>query len=228
MDGLSLTAIKAERVSDTVYQLLRNHIIAQTLKPGQQLKPEELAKSLGVSRTPIHDALVRLVSEGLVEMIPRKGTYVTEITARDIAETLDVRRALELLACETAVEHVTPEDVAEMRRLTYEMGEIVGRASDSTEAALEHETKNLEFHEKLVALSQNHRLLEIHRNLKVHVKIARTRAHSSGWKTRLSLERQEHEAIADALEARDVERLKKAVDQHLRRSKESLVKDLGH
>ena len=227
MGGPQFPEIKAERVSDTVYRLLRNHIIAQSLKPGEQLKPEELAKSLGVSRTPIHNALVRLVTEGLVEMIPRKGTYVTEITARDIAETLDVRRALEVLACETAVEHVTPADLAEMRRLTQEMAGLVAHASDDTEAALEHETKNLEFHEKLVTLSQNRRLVELHGNLKIHVKIARTRVRAAGWKARLALERQEHEAIVDALEARDVERLKAAVDQHLRRSKDSLVHDVG-
>lgn len=226
MELPELTVIKAERVTDQVYQLLRTKILNQEFAPGQKLSAEELASRLGVSRTPVHDAFVLLATEGLVEIIPRRGTFVTDLTVDDIAETMDVRRALELLACETAVQNVTDADLRKLRALLAEMKAAVDATASPAEVALAHNEKNLQFHEEFVRLSGNRRLIETYRSLNAHLKIARTRAKAKNWKERLPREQREHDEIVRALEARDVEALKAAVDHHLRRAKQSLIADL--
>ena len=134
MESDSLTAIRTERVTDTVYQMLRERIVEQRFAPGSKINVEEIAKQLDVSRTPVHEALTILANDGLVEVRPRRGTFVTEFTSRDYEESLDIRRALEVLACETVVVHATEEDIADLRRLVEQMASSVVDASDSAEA----------------------------------------------------------------------------------------------
>ena len=89
----SLQAIRAERVTDTVYQVLRERIVEQQFPPGSKIQVDEIARQLDVSRTPVHEALAILAADGLVEVRPRRGTYVTEFTLNDYAETLDITPA---------------------------------------------------------------------------------------------------------------------------------------
>lgn len=215
--------IKRERVSDTVYHMLRTLIINKTFSPGEKLNVDELAQRMGVSRTPVHEGLSRLAEDGLVEIVPRKGTFVTELTTADLSETLDLRRALELLAAETAVDHVTAEDIAQMRAIVGELAESMKSEDDVPE----HFQKNLTLHERLVELSMNRKLIDWYRNLDAHIRMARAHcAASSGWKERIPQEYEEHMAIIDALERKDVAALKEALNTHLQRAKRSLLADL--
>ncbi|HEX7022904.1 MAG TPA: GntR family transcriptional regulator [Trueperaceae bacterium] len=227
MDLSELPTIKAERVTDTVYQLLKENIIDQKLPAGYKINPDELAGRLGVSRTPVHEALVLLATDGLVEILPRKGTFVTEFTLEDIAETLDVRRALELLACETVVETATTDDLTVLRELIARMEASAQEATTVREAARLHDARNLEFHQRLVTLSRNRHLIATYENLRSHLRIARAHVDASAWRERLPEEKKEHERILAALEARDLAELKDALDSHLRRSKTSLLADLA-
>lgn len=226
MESDSLTAIRTERVTDTVYQMLRERIVEQRFAPGSKINVEEIAKQLDVSRTPVHEALTILANDGLVEVRPRRGTFVTEFTSRDYEESLDIRRALEVLACETVVVHATEEDIADLRRLVEQMASSVVDASDSAEAARTHDAMNLEFHSRFVKLSLNRRLIAIYGDLRAHIKIARAHVDATGWQSRVPVETQEHLNIIDALERRDVAALKSALDIHLRRSTASLIEDV--
>src|SRR5690606_8399820 len=150
----SLQAIRAERVTDTVYQVLRERIVEQQFPPGSKIQVDEIARQLDVSRTPVHEALAILAADGLVEVRPRRGTYVTEFTLNDYAETLDIRRALELLACETACANAAPSDIADLEKLIDEVAATVSDPSDRSEAARVHDAKNMELHLRLVGLSK--------------------------------------------------------------------------
>src|SRR5690606_24433716 len=108
-----------------------------------------------------------------VEVRPRRGTFVTEFTIDDYAETLAIRRALEVLACETACEHASEDDVAELERLIDDVAETVRGSADRVEAARIHDAKNLDFHLRLVRLSNNRRLIALYGDLRAHLKIAR-------------------------------------------------------
>ncbi|MBX3142288.1 MAG: GntR family transcriptional regulator [Trueperaceae bacterium] len=222
----SLTAIRTERVTDTVYQVLRERIVEQQFAPGSKINVDEIAKQLDVSRTPVHEALTILANDGLVEVKPRRGTFVTSFTARDFVETLDIRRALELLACETAVENATDAEIADLRRLVEQMEAAVKQAQTPTEAARVHDAINLEFHNRLVRLSGNRRLIGTYGDLRAHIKIARAHVDAVGWQDRVPIETQEHLKIIDALSSRDVAALKTALDNHLRRSVNSLIEDV--
>lgn len=226
MESSNLTAIKTERVTDTVYQMLRDRIVEQRFPPGSKIHVDEIAKQLDVSRTPVHEALTILASDGLVEVRPRRGTFVTEFTAQDYSESLDIRRALEVLACETVVVHATDDDIADLRLLVKQMESSVVDALDSAEAARNHDAINLEFHSRLVKLSRNRRLIATYGDLRAHIKIARAHVDATGWQARVPVETQEHLNIIDALTRRDVTDLKSALDTHLRRSTTSLIEDV--
>lgn len=226
IDASGLTAIKTERVTDTVYQVLREGIVNATFAPGSKLNVDEIAKRLQVSRTPVHEALAVLATDGLVEVQPRRGTFVAEFTPEDYVETLDIRRALELLACEPACERATDADIAELRALMHEMERSVTDAANPDEAAKAHDAQNLEFHRRLVALSGNRRLIAMYDDLGAHVRIARAHLDATDWLARVPQESAEHAAILTAFEARDAAAMQRALDAHLRRSTDSLLEDV--
>ena len=100
---------------DVVFNTLRQAILRGELKPGERLMEIQLANKLGVSRTPIREAIRKLELEGLVLMIPRKGAEVAEITEKNMLDVLEVRRALEELAVKLACERITEEEIQELK-----------------------------------------------------------------------------------------------------------------
>src|SRR5680860_455301 len=185
MDSASLSAIRTELVTDTVYQMLRERIVDQRFQPGSKINVDEIAKQLDVSRTPVHEALTMLATDGLVEVKPRRGTFVTEFTWKDYAETLDIRRALEVLACETVCLYATGDDITDLEKLVDNMAASVGEANDAAEAARIHDAINLEFHLRLVSLSRNRRLIAMYSDLRAHLKIARAHVDATEWQSRV-------------------------------------------
>ncbi len=222
-----LAAIKTERVTDTVYQVLRESIVNRTFTPGSKLNVDEIARRLQVSRTPVHEALAVLATDGLVEVQPRRGTFVAEFTLDDYAETLEVRRGLEVLACEGACRRVTAADLDALRRLMDELERSLAHRGDAATAAATHDAKNSAFHQRLVQLSGNRRLITMYDDLRVHLRIARAHLNATTWLARVPIEAAEHLAIVDALAARDVDAMQRALDAHLRRSAASLIEDVS-
>jgi DNA-binding GntR family transcriptional regulator len=213
--------INQAKISDQVYEYLRGAIMTGRFAPGERLDLEELVEQLRVSKMPIKEAVGRLASEGLLDIQSRRGTYVSRVDARDLAETFDVRRALELLAGELAVEHITPEAIARMNELIIKMEKSA--AARDVHAHLEG---NFEFHELIVKLSHNRRLVEIYRQLRASIHIAGVHFRSENWLARVEQEQREHRAIVRALEKRDPETVVRAISNHLKRAKGSLVADV--
>ena len=102
---------------DVVFNTLRQAILRGELKPGERLMEIQLANKLGVSRTPIREALRKLELEGLVNMVPRKGAEVADITEKSLRDVLEVRKALEELSVQLACEKITEEEIEELKRV---------------------------------------------------------------------------------------------------------------
>lgn len=146
---------------DVVFQTLRQAILHGELKPGERLMEIHLAERLGVSRTPIREAIRKLELEGLVEMIPRRGAVVASITEKDLKDVLEVRRTLELLACEVACERITPELLEELKGAKEEFGSL-----KETEDVNRLAAADVRFHEIIYMATGNDRLISILNNLR--------------------------------------------------------------
>ena len=139
---------------DVVFNTLRRAILRGELKPGERLMEIQLANKLGVSRTPIREAIRKLELEGLVLMIPRKGAEVAEITRKNMMDVLEVRKALEELAAELACERIGKEQIAEMRVAAKEFERTL-KTGDVTQIAEADE----KFHDILYIATNNQRLI---------------------------------------------------------------------
>jgi len=217
-----LPRLSRSRASDSVFDILRENIVGRGFRPGDRLDVRALADQLGVSATPVKDAINRLAAEGLVEIRPRSGTFVAELAPDAVAETFEIRRALECLAAERVVTQLTPDLLARFQDVVDAMDRPVSTERDRTE----HERKNVELHTLLVEASGNRRLTELYRSLNAHLTIARIHSTRRPDDDRLEQERREHRAILEALATRDAAALVSALDRHIRRAGIALVGDL--
>jgi GntR family transcriptional regulator, rspAB operon transcriptional repressor len=217
-----LRPLSRRRASDAVYEALRNAILSRMFEPGQRLNVHELARQLDVSLTPVKDALARLAAEELVEIRPRSGTFVTAISAEDVAHTFEIRAALESLAAESVVARASDDDIAQIRSLFEAMSVVDGDELEWTE----HERRNREFHSWIVRCSGNRKLISMYESLHAHIQIARIHRGETDWRQRLNVEHEEHAAIVRAIEHRNAQAAVRAVRRHLARAADSLVRDL--
>ena len=213
--------INATRISDQVYQYLRKEIIEGRLEPGQRISPDEFADNLKISKMPIKEAIERLVGDGLLEVQARRGTFVTRLDPVDLAETFEVRCALEVLAGNLAVRHITKADIEHLRALIAAME----KSTAKTDVRL-HLEQNAEFHELIVKRSGNRKLFETWRRLRTPIHVAGIHSRTDDWIDRIAREQREHRAIVRALEQRDAAAVEQAFTNHIMRASGSLVEDV--
>ena len=146
---------------DVVFNTLRKAIITGEFAPGERLMEISLAERLGVSRTPVREAIRKLELEGLVVMIPRRGAEVARITEAGLKEVLEVRCALEELAVELACQRSTKESLAQLKEAHQRFVDAV-KTGDTLEITNQDEA----FHECIFAMSNNKRLVQVVHNLK--------------------------------------------------------------
>jgi DNA-binding GntR family transcriptional regulator len=218
----TLPKLDRTRASDSVFEVLRDSILTRVFRPGARLDVKAVANQLGVSPTPVKDAITRLAAEGLIDVRPRSGTFVAEISPQAVAETFEIRRALECLAAETLVPRITPELIARFEKLI----DALELPVDDDDSRRLHDENNVEFHLLLVEASGNQRLLELYHSLNAHLTIARIHLRRRPDAGRLDQERREHRAIVDALAARNAKRLVEALGQHIKRAGVALVEDV--
>ena len=201
---MSVSAPPRTNLNDRVYETLKARLVRRELGPGEKVSLHELASSLGVSRSPVHHALTRLVAEGLLTVKSRRGYYVTALTEATIAEGYDVRLALELQAAERAVGHVAQDGLARFRDL-----------HEQTVAAVSHadwDTANAAFHEHQVDLAGNALLSRFYRELSVNLMMQVIRGGKLEGGSYLA---SEHEAIVEAYEAGDLVAAQEAIRAHI-------------
>ena len=146
---------------DVVFNTLRRAILKGDLKPGERLMEIALAEKLGVSRTPIREAIRKLELEGLVVMAPRKGAKVASITERDLNDVLEVRKGMEELAIRLACERITPEELDELDKVEQRFLSLTENG-DLTELA----EMDVAFHDIIYNATNNNRLVQLLSNLR--------------------------------------------------------------
>ncbi|MFS8534321.1 MAG: GntR family transcriptional regulator [Limnochordales bacterium] len=202
---------------ELVFEAIREAIISGHLKPGERLMEIQLAEELGVSRTPVREAIRKLEQEGLVVMVPRKGAYVADISMKDIAEVFEIRGALEGLAAELAAERATEEELERLERLLVAIGECIER--QDVDGMIEKDT---EFHDLLFSASHNERLVQILSLLREQIQRFRSRTLARVERMKVALE--EHKAIVEALGRRDSELARSLAEAHIESARSSLMK----
>lgn len=198
------TLLPRANLNEQVYETLKQRILGRTAGPGEKLSLHEIASELGVSRSPVHHALTRLVSEGLLTVKARRGYYVTPVTATALTDGYDVRVALELHAAERTVGRLTSEQLARFRELL-----------EATVAAISHEewdTANQAFHEYQVDLAGNAMLSTFYRDLSVNLMMQVIRGGRLEGGQYLAVE---HSRIVDSFEAGDIEAARNAIRAHV-------------
>ena len=147
---------------DVVFNTLRQAILRGELKPGERLMEVQLANKLGVSRTPIREAIRKLELEGLVLMIPRKGAEVADITEKSLMDVLEVRKALEELAVQLCCDKITGKEIEELHRAADDFRRILKTSDDVTEIA----EADVRFHDIIYLATGNQKLIQILNNLR--------------------------------------------------------------
>jgi DNA-binding GntR family transcriptional regulator len=202
---------------DVVFETLRDAIIQGKLKPGERLMEIQLAEEMGVSRTPVREAMRKLELEGLIVMVPRKGAYVAGISVKDIVDIFEVRAALESLAAGLAAERITEEELEELERALVQISE----AGSNIDAVVRTDTG---FHEIIYRASRNQRLLQIITNLQEHIQRFRTTSLSRPGRTKTAIE--EHRQIVEAISERNVELAQALAREHIENAEQSLLSAL--
>jgi len=208
---LTVEPVGAEYVlKDRIYESLKRAIASidiYAMPEAPRLDKRQLAKDLGVSRTPIREALARLEQEGLVSTIPRRGVFVVRKTKREVIEMIWVWAVLEGLAARLITQNGTAEDIASLRRMfgLYENGQVQANIDEYSES-------NIQFHQTIIRLSKSELIGRLTENLFIHMRWIRRRTISQGDRAQKSII--DHMHIIEALEARDTELAERLVRQH--------------
>ena len=199
-----------------VAERLRNRILAHTLPPGSWIDEQALAADYGISRTPLREALKVLASEGLVTMKLRRGAYVTEVSPRDLSEVYHLLGLLEGDAAAAVAASATREQIAELKALHAALEEAV----DDRDRFF---TANEQFHLRLLELADNRWRTQMVADLRKVMKL--NRHHSLSREGRVQASLKEHRQIVAALSARNAERARALVQQHIAMGREAASPD---
>ncbi|KQW55119.1 MULTISPECIES: GntR family transcriptional regulator [Ensifer] len=200
--------IKRTALHDTLVSHLRDMIIEGDLSPGTRLHEGQLGEQLGVSRTPLREAIKYLASEGLVELVPSRGAVVKRFSAKDVHDMLTVLQTLEELAGKLACEAASDAGIAEVRALHDEM---VRRYKVGDR--LQYYKLNQQIHSAIVQLAENAALADMHSVLQTRLKRIRFIGHEGPEKWAAAVA--EHDEMIVALEARDKAKLSEVLGRHL-------------
>ena len=193
---------------ELVFAAIREAFISGRLKPGERLMEVQLAEEMGVSRTPVREAIRKLELEGLVVMVPRKGAYVAGLTLKDVAEVFEIRGSLEGLAAALAAERITDEEITSLDKILEDISKA-GKEED-TKTVIK---KDMEFHQVLFSASRNDRLAQMINKLKEQIDRFRTQSFSNP--ARLKSVLSEHEQIIEAIKQGDAENAERLAKEHI-------------
>src|SRR6202023_3006177 len=196
--------------ADRAYVALKGVILSLDIydKPGDvRLDERQLAQDLGISRTPVREAMAQLEREGFIRSVPRRGVYVVRKTKREVIELITAWAALESMAARLITESASDEDIASRRRMfaTFENGAVRAHLDEYSEI-------NIGFHQTIIRMSGNSMLINLAENLFTHMRMIRRK--TIGEKDRADRSIRDHMHIIEALEARDTLRAETLVRDH--------------
>lgn len=204
---------------DVVFNTLRKAILTGELKPGERLMEIHLAGQLGVSRTPIREAIRKLELEGLVTMIPRRGAEVAQITEKSLKDVLEVRRALDALCAELACDRITREEKARLKEACDEF-EKATKTKDATTIA----AADVKLHDIIVEATGNRRLVQLINNLSEQM--YRYRFEYIKEEDQHNNLVEEHRMIYESIINNDKEKAAKAAKEHIDNQEKSIIRQI--
>ena len=206
--NLKVTMNEYLPLRDVVFNTLRQAILKGELEPGERLMEIQLAERLGVSRTPIREAIRKLELEGLVLMIPRKGAEVAKISARSLRDVLEVRRALEELAIELACQRMSEEEVGNLQKAQEDFKKAIAEGD-----AMKIAETDEHYHDVIYEGTQNAKLIQMLNNLREQMYRYRLEYIKDEDKRKILV--LEHEKILKTVRERKVAEAKEAVREHI-------------
>jgi DNA-binding GntR family transcriptional regulator len=208
--------ISRPTLHDQVVQRLRTMLVEGRIAPGAKLNERELADQLRVSRTPLREAIKLLAAEGLVDLLPNRGAVAVRLTEADVVNTFEVLASLEGLSGELAAERITPEGLAEVSALHYEMKAAFTRRDLSGYYRL-----NARIHSAFNDAAANPVLASTYRSINARVQSLRFRTNQNEekWKTAMK----EHDRMLEALTARQGTALRGLLVEHLHHKRDRVL-----
>jgi DNA-binding GntR family transcriptional regulator len=210
--------------ADRAYAALKSVILSLDIyeKPGDvRLDERQLASDLGISRTPVREAMAQLEREGFVRSVPRRGIYVVRKTKQEVTELITAWAALESMAARLITQNATDEEIANLRKMfaKFENGELHARLDEYSEV-------NIEFHQSIIRMSRNRVLIDLAENLFTHMRMIRRK--TIGEEDRADRSIRDHMNIIRAIEARDTERAEDLVRNHALGLAEHVARHADH
>ncbi len=218
MDGPS-ALISRQALHEAVASRLRDMIVEGALEPGARLNERALCEQLGISRTPLREAFRVLATEGLISLPPNRGAQVVKLSPEDVRDTFDVMGALEGLSGELACRHVTDADIAALRVMHEEMVAYHARRDLPNYYRI-----NRVIHERINAIAGNPTLTRTYRALNDRLHALRFRSNyiQDKWDRAVA----DHGEMLEALAARDGERLRRVLVDHLAHKRDAVLEEM--
>jgi DNA-binding GntR family transcriptional regulator len=204
---------------DVVFKTLRQAILTGELKPGERLMEIHLAEKLGVSRTPIREAIRQLELEGLVVMIPRKGAQVAHMTEKSMLDVLEVRLALDELSVRLACERITDDEILKLKEACIAFEKAVETADYKNIASAD-----VAFHDIIFASTRNPRLSQMVNNLAEQMYRYRFEYIKDSAIHAVLIK--EHRIILDAISSRDADAAVKAIHTHINNQENAIIRQI--
>ena len=219
-EDMRLDASLSLPLREVVFLRLRQAILQGDLQPGERLMEIALANQLGVSRTPVREAIRKLELEGLVTMIPRRGAEVANITRSDMEEVLEVRSTLEELAAELCCERISEEQIQELKNANR-----VFEAAVKSDEVLTIADADVKFHDIIYKATDNNRLIQILNNLREQLYRYRLEyiKHQIAHMALVS----EHNLIVESIEKRDKEAARHAIHAHISNQQHDIARSIA-
>lgn len=201
---------------DVIFEALREAIIIGELKPGERLMEIQLSEKMGVSRTPVREAIRKLELEGFVDMIPRRGAQVADLSNKQIADVLEVRASLDGLATQLATLRISPDEFDALKTVQAQFRTFVEK--ENIPGAIKKDT---EFHDIIYTASRNQRLVTMLNNLREQVHRFRVMYIKDIVSLRTLVS--EHEEIVNAIETKDINLGIAAAQKHIHNQENSII-----
>jgi len=210
--------------ADRAYRALRDVIVSLDVYQSQgevRLDERRLAQDLGISRTPVREAMAQLEREGFVRSIPRRGVYVVRKTKREVIEMITAWAALESMAARLITRHASDQQIASLRAMftTFADGQIDAKLDEYSEV-------NIRFHQAIIKMSDNKVLIDLAENLFTHMRMIRRKAIGEDDRANRSI--RDHVNIIEALERRETERAEALVREHALSLAEHVARHADH
>lgn len=206
---------------DVIFNTLREAIIVGELKPGERLMEVQLSEKMGVSRTPVREAIRKLELEGLVDMVPRKGAQVAVLSVKNIMDVLEVRATLDGLATELSAERITQEELKELENVQKQFINYV--LKENLQGCIK---KDVEFHDIIYRSSRNDKLIQIVSNLREQIQRFRI-IYLKDYRSTKDIIK-EHEEILNAVSNKHSDTAREVAQIHIKNQEMAIINSINN